>query len=196
MPFNFTATGQPGLSDFALQDDGDPNDGTSDRKTFTNLAYFGAANQVIITEAYPGTIFSVGDISCTSDPHGGTGTNNYTFSLEDRNVAVTLEEGEIVTCTFVNLVTGPTAAPVQLSGRVVNYYDRPISGAIITVSQMSTGEIRYAFTNQFGYYRMSDLPSGENYIVTVRSKRYRFDPASVVIGLNEDIVDFNFKALP
>jgi hypothetical protein len=196
MPFSFTAGGQPNLSDFILEDDGDLNDGMIDRKTFTNLAYFGSANQVVITEAYPGKIFSVGDIVCTSDPHGGTGTNNYTFSLENRNVSVTLEEGEIVTCTFVNLVTGPTAGYAYLSGRVLRNYGQPISRALITVARMSNGEIRYAYTNSFGYYRFEELQAGEDYVVSVRAGRYTFDPASLVIGLNQDVGNFNFTALP
>ena len=196
LPFSFSAVGQPGLSDFTLEDDGDPDDGLSNRKTFTNLGLFGPSNQVVITEAYPGPVFSLGDVTCTSDPQGGTGTNNYTFSLADRNVSVTLEEGEVATCTFVNLVTGPTAGYAYISGRVTDAYGRPISRALISAARISNGEIRYVYTNSFGYYRFEELQAGESYVMTVRAARYRFDPASVAIGLTEDVSDLNFNALP
>ena len=122
-PFSFTATGQPGLTSFILDDDGLPQVGFPNSHTFTNLAYFGSGNEVVVTESIDGSIFSLGDVNCPSDPHGGSGTNNNTVSLADGNVSITLEEGEIVTCTFVNLITGPTAADAYISGRVLTRPD-------------------------------------------------------------------------
>ncbi|MBL8124159.1 MAG: hypothetical protein KIT61_08855 [Pyrinomonadaceae bacterium] len=98
---------------------------------------------MIVTESFTGTIFSLSDILCTSDPYGGSGTNNNTISIANRNVAITLEEGDIVTCTFVNLVVGPTASPIWISGRVATAAGRPLIRAMVSVLNETTGETRY-----------------------------------------------------
>lgn len=195
-PFSFTATGQPGLASFILDDDGLPLVGYPNSHTFTNLAYFGSANAVVVTESIDGSIFSLGDVLCTSDPHGGSGTNNNTVSLADGNVSITLEEGEIVSCTFVNLITGPTASDAYISGRVITNTGRPIARAMISVTRPSNGEVRRVYTGSFGYYKVEGLPVGETYLVTVAAKRFVFEPASMLVNLNDNIEDFNFKALP
>ncbi len=195
-PFSFTATGQPGLASFILDDDGLPQVGYPNSHTFTNLAYFGSANAVVVTESIDGSIFSLGDVLCTSDPHGGSGTNNNTVSLAAGNVSITLEEGEIVSCTFVNLITGPTASDAYISGRVMTNTGRPISRAMISVTRPSNGEVRRVYTGTFGYYKIEGLPVGESYLVTVAAKRFAFSPASMLVNLNDNVEGFNFTALP
>ncbi|MGI8884267.1 MAG: carboxypeptidase-like regulatory domain-containing protein, partial [Pyrinomonadaceae bacterium] len=46
------------------------------------------------------------------------------------------------------------------------------------------GEVRYALTNSFGYYRFNDIPAGETYIITARHKRYVFVPQLINFGEN------------
>ena len=164
--------------------------------TFTNLAYFGSGNEVVVTESIDGSIFSLGDVNCPSDPHGGSGTNNNTVSLADGNVSITLEEGEIVTCTFVNLITGPTAADAYISGRVLTSTGRPISRAMITVTRPFNGACYRTYTGTFGYYKVEGLPVGESYVVTVAARRYTFAQATMLVNLNDNLEDFTFMALP
>src|SRR5262245_13938422 len=45
----------------------------------------------------------------------------------------------------------PTAAPVTISGRVVNRYGRGISGVILSLTD-AEGNSRRAITSAFGYY--------------------------------------------
>jgi hypothetical protein len=195
-PFSFTATGQPGLASFILDDDGLPQVGYPNSHTFTNLAYFGSANAVVVTETIQGSIFSLSDVNCTSDPHGGSGTNNNTVSLAAGNVSITLEEGEIVTCTFVNLITGTTASDAYISGRVLTSTGRPISRAMITVTRPFNGEVYRVYTNTFGFYTVKRLPVGESYLVTVAARRYTFEQPSVLLNLYDNVEAFNFTALP
>lgn len=191
-PFSFTATGQPGLSTFILDDDGSMEPYPSSH-TFANLAYFGAANQVLVTESFEGSVYSLGDILCTSDPSGGSGTNNNTVSIVNRNVAITLEEGEVVTCTFVNLVTGPTAGEVYIGGRVTTSTGRGIPRVLVTVTG---SEVRFAYTNTFGYYRVEGLTAGQSYLVVVAARRYTFDPNAVFVNLDDNVTGLDFSASP
>jgi hypothetical protein len=46
------------------------------------------------------------------------------------------------------------------------------------------GEVRYAFTNPFGYFRFREVPTGVTYTLTVKNKRYAFAPTTVVNAPN------------
>ena len=52
----------------------------------------------------------------------------------------------------------------------------------------------YVQTGTFGFYRFSDLPVGQIYVVTVISKRYTFANTSRVINLNDNLTEENFVA--
>ena len=69
---------------------------------------------------------------------------------------------------FVTILA-PTAAPVTVSGRVVDNFGRGISKVGLTLTDMH-GDGRYATTSTFGYYQFSDVRAGESYVVSVRSK--------------------------
>lgn len=196
-PFTFTVTGQALTpSTFILDDDGNPAVNYSNVQTFADIVLFGAGNEVIVTESFQGSVFSLADINCMSDPHGGLGTNNNLISIINRNVEITLEEGEKVTCTFVNAVTGPTASEVEINGRVLTAYGRPIYRALLTAINGNTGDIRFVFTNTFGYYRLTGLDAGQTYVVSVAAKSYRFEPGEIVISPTDNISGLNFIASP
>ena len=84
-----------------------------------------------------------------------------------------------------------TAAPVELSGRVVTGAGRGISRGKVTVIDES-GNSRAATTNAFGYYRFAELEAGATYTVTVKAKGYRFAPQ--VISLTGDLTNLTFTA--
>jgi len=82
--------------------------------------------------------------------------------------------GNPVPATFQNggiTIFGTTAADVSIGGRVLTADGRGVSKAFITLTDPA-GESRSAVTNPFGYYRFENLPVGQAYILTVRSKRY------------------------
>jgi Carboxypeptidase regulatory-like domain len=89
----------------------------------------------------------------------------------------------------------PTAAQALVTGRVLTASGRGISRASITITD-SDGQIRYTTSNSFGYYRFDNLATGQNYVISVRSKRYQFANASQNIFVGEDLEGVNFTALP
>ena len=60
----------------------------------------------------------------------------------------------------------------------------------------ASGEMRYALTNPFGFYRFADVPVGETYVFNVSHKRYRFASSSQVLFIGEERSDINFVSLP
>lgn len=85
----------------------------------------------------------------------------------------------------------PTAANANLGGHVVTERGRGINNVKVTLTNQN-GEVRYANTNQFGYFSFYDLPAGELYVVTVASKRYKFNQNSQTIQLDENFDGLNF----
>lgn len=191
LPCTFAATG-PGVNDFTLDDDGYPQTNYPDSIKFEGLTFFGPTNQVTITEtAMPG-IFSVGDLLCTSDPNGGTGTNNNTTDLDAQRVVINLEEGEAVTCTFLNLIAIPTASEVSISGRVTDMSLIGIPRIELVLYPMNGDPPFVASSNAFGSYIFTEVPVGRSYLLTIRGKRAVFDPPSVVIAPIDNMTGLDF----
>ncbi len=89
-------------------------------------------------------------------------------------------------------ILGPTAANISIGGRVLNANGRAIPRAIISVTNQN-GEQQTARTNPFGYYRFSEIPAGQTYVITVVSKRYTF-ASSLVFSAIENLTDADFFA--
>lgn len=88
----------------------------------------------------------------------------------------------------------PSAANVEVSGRVVTASGRGIANAVVTLSG-SSGEVFYVITNPFGYYAFREVPAGPTYIVTVASKRYKFAEPVRVVQVSDPITGLDFVAL-
>jgi hypothetical protein len=187
--FGFVATG-PDVSNFSLVDDGS---GIGSSVLFASLTNFGAANGVTVTENMPLNNYSVTQINCVEDPQGGGGQQNTTVSLPLRTANIILEEGESVTCTFVNAV--PTASTAVVSGRIFDIYGSAVRDVIVSVTS-SGGETRSTRTNNFGAYRFTELPVGQSYVITVTSRRYTFAVDTRIIVLMDDLSDQDFTAIP
>jgi hypothetical protein len=54
----------------------------------------------------------------------------------------------------------------------------------------TNGIARYTTTNPFGYYRFSEVESGQVYIVSVVSKKYQFSPQVITVNESLDGIDF------
>jgi hypothetical protein len=52
------------------------------------------------------------------------------------------------------------------------------------------GNSRTMYTGKAGHFLFADVAAGETYILSVRSKRYRYAPQ--VITVNEDVTDIVF----
>jgi hypothetical protein len=88
----------------------------------------------------------------------------------------------------------PTAANVSVSGKVVTANGRGISRASVTLTNGATGEVRSVYTNSFGYYDFSEVPSGAIYVVTVSSRKYSFENPSQVVSVSDSVAELNFTA--
>ena len=187
--FGFVATG-PDVSNFSLVDDGS---GIGSSVLFASLTNFGTANSVTVTENFPLNNYFVTQINCVEDASGGAGQQNTTVDIPLRTANIILEEGESVTCTFVNAV--PTASTAVVSGRIFDIYGSAVRDVIVSVTS-SGGETRSTRTNNFGAYRFTELPVGQSYVITVTSRRYTFAVDTRIIVLMDDLSDQDFTAIP
>ena len=86
----------------------------------------------------------------------------------------------------------PTAAGVSINGRVLNGYGRPVSRAIVNLTDQN-GETRTASTNSLGYYQFLDITAGQIVTLTVTAKGWTYEPR--VINLGESLTDVDFVPL-
>lgn len=70
---------------------------------------------------------------------------------------------------------------VTISGQVLNTNFRGVSKAGVALTE-SNGNVRYAITNPFGYYRFDRVKAGDIYTVEVRHKRFIFPSQVLFIG--------------
>lgn len=92
------------------------------------------------------------------------------------------------TYTFAPAVV---ASNVSVSGRVSTNDGRGLTNAYVTLTD-SQGATRIARTSAFGYFRFDDVEVGQNYIVSISSKRFQFTPQ--VVAVNDEITDLTFVA--
>ena len=85
-----------------------------------------------------------------------------------------------------------TAAGVEVSGRVLTPDGRGLRNARVMLTD-SEGNVFSTVTSSFGNYRFEDVEVGENYVISVNSKRYRF--ASRVINLVDTVSDLDLIGL-
>ncbi len=192
-PFSFTAVG-PSVFNFTLDDDGNNANTYTNTQVFDQLTNFGATDSVTVTEGPSNGFWYLTQINCTSEPNGGSGTNNNSTSIQGQWVEIVLEEGEFVTCTFVNAVV--TAAPVSIAGRVTDANGLGIPSARVILAKASTGERVQLITNPFGYYRFADIDGGEIYVISVSAKGFLFDPETLVVTADTNLADVDFHAMP
>ncbi len=93
-------------------------------------------------------------------------------------------------------VLAPTAASADISGRVLTADGRPIANVRVVLAGGPLEESISVYTGHLGYYSFNDLPVGQNYVLTVKSRRFQFTDPSRVVTLNEDLVGFDFMAQP
>ncbi len=88
----------------------------------------------------------------------------------------------------------PTAANAEIGGQLVTASGEGIRNATVMISGGTLTAPVYVQTGTFGYYKFSNLPVGQTYVVTVISKRYTFANPSRVVNLLESVTDENFVA--
>ena len=86
----------------------------------------------------------------------------------------------------------PSAAEVELSGRVLTATGQGVRNAVVSVTDRN-GVSLSVRTGYFGHFNISELTAGMTYTVHVGSKRFTF-PART-ITLNDSVVDLELVAL-
>jgi hypothetical protein len=61
---------------------------------------------------------------------------------------------------------------------------------------VSSGQLRTALSNGFGYYTFTDVKTEDFYVLSVGSKRYRFLNSSRSFTVTGDLADIDFIAAP
>ena len=125
-----------------------------------------------------GGTYSIG--GTIGQPIAGVQSSNSTFSIRGG--------------FWAHYAIAPTAAGVQVSGRVSTSQGNGIRNVVLTLTNILTGDIRTAISSSFGYYRFEDVTVGNLYSITVRSKRYGFDPDTRFINVVDEITDVDFIA--
>ena len=163
-----------------------------------------------------GEVFTVFYVVNVNAPGTGTPTGNVTVSDGVNSCVGTAAAGQCslalntggmrtLTATYAgdtnfngsvsagepHTVLAPTAAPVELTGRVLTSLGRGIANARVTITDQA-GNSRLAATSAFGYFRFADVQAGGTYIISVKSKRYIFAPQ--IINVTENLTDLNFIA--
>jgi hypothetical protein len=90
----------------------------------------------------------------------------------------------------------PSASSAGVSGRIVSSAGRSVRGVRVTLSGGNLSNPKYAQTNASGYYRFAAVPVGENYVLSVFSKQYAFDPAVRPLNVTEEVTNADFIAEP
>jgi hypothetical protein len=109
------------------------------------------------------------------------------------NTATVLEISDFSDWAVGNLI--PTAAGADIGGRLLTANGEGIRNATVMITGGNLTAPVYAQTGTFGYYKFSNLPVGQTYVVTVVSKRFTFADPTRVINLLENVTDENFVAL-
>jgi len=91
----------------------------------------------------------------------------------------------------IEMLSAPTAANVTVSGRVLTPEGRGLTNALVTLTDQQ-GNARTVRTTSFGYFRFTDVASGEVVVLSITSKSYTFAPQ--VVTIFEDISDLTFIA--
>ena len=75
------------------------------------------------------------------------------------------------------------ASAATISGQVLSSEGTPIRNVYVTISNMS-GVIESARTNSFGYFTLSNIPTGQTYTLNVIAKQYSFTPQNINVTGN------------
>lgn len=186
--FHFTTTNFPTTSFDLVDNNADPGSDTFDDP---NILTFG--NTVTVTEALTAG-WSLDSINCSIDANGGATVGSVSSDTGTRTASITLDEGNLATCTFNNLQTHVTAATASVSGRVLNRYGRAISGAYVRAYDANTGVSKTAVTNMFGFYTISGLDVSHFYIMDASAKGYTFTSGQQAFSLDSDMGGINIIA--
>ena len=191
---NAGGSGVFGAGTFTLDVDGGADTTWSNEVTsvpISNLAAGISATGTITELPGPGS-FQLQSIVCSESGPVGYSNAASAIDLPNRTVNVNLQEGELLTCTFTNNVV--LAATASITGQVLNSAGTGIRNAYVTLTDANTGQVTTVLTNQWGYYKFTNLEVGHFYTLDVSAKRYTFANSSQSFSLGDNMAGVNFVA--
>jgi len=100
-------------------------------------------------------------------------------------------------CTAVSGFDRRSRRPARatVAGRVNNTRGGIVRRVRVILTDTSTGAVKSAQTNSFGYFRFEDVEIGHIYIVRAESKNFTFTPEMHVFTLFDERGDLDFTAV-
>lgn len=92
--------------------------------------------------------------------------------------------------------SAPTAAGAAISGRVATPEGYGLSKVTVKLLGGNLSETVVAVTDPQGFYRFENIASGQTYVLTVSSRRFRFPDPVRVINLSDDLAELDFISSP
>ena len=173
-------------SSFSLVD----NNVTGPDRVSAQVYNFGSGNAITIKENQMFS-WSLLAIECT-----GTGTYTASGNITTGIATITVQPGATVTCTYRNSRLTTTAAPVNITGRVLDANGAPIGGATLFLADPGTGVQQTARTNPFGYYKFEGIDNENFYVLRVSDRRHTFVPDTMYFSLIDNLDGADFVAMP
>lgn len=138
------------------------------------------ANRVALDQIVPVAVPAGAEIMLRWEYEPSALLLNHGLAIDDVNV------------TF--LQSGPTAAPVSISGRVMTASGTGIGTATLILSGGPLSDPLIVRTNPFGYYHVDGAPAGANYLLEVSSKRFTFSKPIRLVHAQENVTGVDFIA--
>ena len=146
------------------------------------------------TNAYQAGTQQVATVRFTVPVGTPIGLSPVTFSSSPTNQSISSTTGQLLSATYQNgnVQIGSTASGVSISGRVLTAEGRGLRNALVAVTRPD-GTVQTATTSSFGYYTINNVESGQSYVVSVQTRRYRFAPR--VVQAIDNLADVDFIGL-
>ncbi|HEY0428594.1 MAG TPA: hypothetical protein VGC76_12505 [Pyrinomonadaceae bacterium] len=133
--------------------------------------------------------FNILRVSTSGAPVIRYAPNGSTFILDTTNNKFTVKNLSVYSNWTLGEPLAPTAASVNIGGRVVDTNGLGVSNAQVSMVD-SNGNVRLSRTSPFGYYSFSDVSVGETYVINVSHKLYEFAPRVVFVSEESSNIDF------
>lgn len=140
------------------------------------------------TTAYPAGTRQMVTITFNVAANAVAGTYPVTFTASPTSQSVSNPQGVLLATTFENgnVIIGPSAADVSVTGRVTTASGQGIRGVTVAITDPE-GIRRTAVTSSFGVYTFEGIESGKTYVVGATSRRYRF--AARVVNVSDSLTN-------
>jgi len=81
-----------------------------------------------------------------------------------------------------------------ITGQVFKQHGQGIPRVLVTISSANGSFRAETWTGAKGEYRFANVPTGANYLITVRHNNFEFEPASVVLFISQDRPNIDFAS--